>query len=94
MLDGDSSSISGLKPFSRLVAKAGGGGALLCCPHLEGIAMEKLQASICYLRGKPYISRWDDEGALCRSPLGASFLEASIGSRDLQTVSVVERRFM
>ncbi|XBH64181.1 hypothetical protein VPH35_118002 [Triticum aestivum] len=34
-------------------AKTGVGGTLLCHYLLEGLAVEKLQTSICYLRGKP-----------------------------------------
>ena len=34
-------------------AEAGDGGTIWCRSLVEGIAVEKFQATICYLRGKP-----------------------------------------
>ena len=34
-------------------AEAGDGGTIRCRSLVEGIAVEKFQATICYLRGKP-----------------------------------------
>ena len=34
-------------------AEAGDGGTIRCRSLIEGIAVEKFQATICYLRGKP-----------------------------------------
>ena len=42
-----------VKTYSWLDAKAGDGGALGCRSLLEGIAVEKFKATLCYLRGKP-----------------------------------------
>lgn len=49
-------------------AKAGHDGTLQCHSLLEGIAVEKFQSTVCYLRRKSRISRSDDGGTLMLFP--------------------------